>query len=52
MNLPNGDKAKKEQITYKLETYALNFEHKSGKNKARHFRSWLGIVQKNIDKRR
>jgi hypothetical protein len=47
MKLPNGDRTKPEQIANKLETYALNFEHTSGRHKARLFRSWLGIVLEN-----
>ena len=47
MKLPNGNQAKREQIVNKLETYALDFEHKSGRHKARLFRSWLGIVIEN-----
>lgn len=47
MKLPNGNQAKREQIAYKLETYALDFEHRSGRHKARLFRSWLGIVTDN-----
>lgn len=47
MKLPYGDAANRAQIVDKLETYALDFNHSSGKHKARLFRSKLGITLDN-----
>lgn len=47
MKLPYGDAADPEQIVEKLETYALDVNHSSGKHKARLFRSKLGITLDN-----
>ncbi len=47
MKLPHGDAADPAQIEEKLETYALDFKHSSGKHKARLFRSKLGITLDN-----
>jgi len=47
LKLPYGDAADPEQIVEKLETYALDVNHTSGKHKARLFRSKLGITLDN-----
>jgi len=47
MKLPYGDRVSLEQVIYKLETYSLNFNHSSGKHKARLFQSKLGITKQN-----
>ena len=47
MKLPYGDKTDLQQILNKLDTYALDFNHSSGKHKARLFESKLGITKQN-----
>jgi hypothetical protein len=47
LKLPYGDAADPAQIVEKLETYALDVNHSSGKHKARLFRSKLGITLDN-----
>ena len=47
MKLPYGNQVVQQQITDKLTTYSLNFEHKDGKHKAHLFREKLGIVLEN-----
>ncbi|MFE4108423.1 DUF6883 domain-containing protein [Almyronema epifaneia] len=47
MKLPYGDRVSPAQIIQKLETYALNSSHSSGKHKARLFRAKLGITLEN-----
>ena len=47
MQLPYGKAADRNQVLRKLETYALDFNHSSGKHKARLFRSKLGITLEN-----
>jgi hypothetical protein len=47
MKLPNGEQA--EIAMEKLINYCLNPEHSSGKNKARVFKSRLGITQENAE---
>jgi len=47
LKLPYGNAANSAQIVEKLETYALDFNHSSGKHKARLFRSKLGITLDN-----
>lgn len=47
MKLPKGDQVQRTQIIDKLNTYALNTEHKDGKHKARLFKSKLGITFEN-----
>ena len=47
MKLPYGDKTDLQQIFNKLDTYALDFNHSSGKHKARLFESKLGITKQN-----
>ncbi|MCG8366306.1 MAG: hypothetical protein MJA27_23595 [Pseudanabaenales cyanobacterium] len=47
MKLPYGDAANRNQIIQKLETYALDFIHSSGRHKARLFCSKLGITIEN-----
>ncbi|MDA0672972.1 MAG: hypothetical protein O3C67_04600 [Cyanobacteria bacterium] len=44
MKLPYAAAVDRRQILQKLETYALDFNHPSGKHKARLFRSKLGIT--------
>lgn len=44
MKLPYGDRTNQEQIANKIQTYALNFEHRDGKHKARLFKAKLGIT--------
>jgi hypothetical protein len=50
MKLPYRDNIDREQIRDKLINYALNFNHKDGKHKARLFQSKLGINLSNLDK--
>ncbi|WP_107666357.1 DUF6883 domain-containing protein [Cyanothece sp. BG0011] len=50
MKLPNQDRIKQEQILEKLTTYALNFNHTDGKDKARLFNAKLGITLNNKEK--
>ena len=47
MKVPYKEAFRIEQITRKIETYSLNFEHAEGKNKAVVFRSKLGITIQN-----
>ncbi|ELR99708.1 DUF6883 domain-containing protein [Gloeocapsa sp. PCC 73106] len=47
MKLPYRDSIRREQLVEKLTTYALNFEHKDGKHKARLFKAKLGITVNN-----
>lgn len=47
VKLPYGNQVKRQQLIEKLTTYCLNFEHKEGKNKARLFKTKLGIVLEN-----
>jgi hypothetical protein len=47
LKLPYGDAVDSTQVIQKLETYALDFNHSSGKHKARLFRSKLGITLDN-----
>jgi len=49
MKLPHGDKTDLQQIIYKLDTYSLDFNHSSGKHKARLFESKLGITKQNME---
>ncbi len=49
MKLPYGDKTNLQQIINKLDTYSLDFNHSSGKHKARLFESKLGITKQNIE---
>lgn len=49
MKLPYGDKINLQQIINKLDTYSLDFNHSSGKHKARLFESKLGITKQNIE---
>lgn len=49
MRLPYGDKINLQQIINKLDTYSLDFNHSSGKHKARLFESRLGITKQNIE---
>jgi hypothetical protein len=46
VRLPNGERA---EIGTKLVDYALNPQHRDGRNKARVFASALGISQSNAD---
>lgn len=50
MELPYRDRIQREQIIEKLTTYALNFEHRDGKHKARLFKAKLGITLNNQEK--
>ena len=49
MKLPYGDKTDLQQIINKLDTYSLDFNHSSGKHKARPFESKLGITKQNMN---
>lgn len=49
MKLPYGDKTDLQQIINKLDTYSLDFNHSSGKHKARLFESKLGITKQNMN---
>ncbi len=49
MKPPYGDKINLQQIINKLDTYSLDFNHSSGKHKARLFESKLGITKQNIE---
>ncbi|MGD1905859.1 MAG: DUF6883 domain-containing protein [Leptolyngbyaceae cyanobacterium] len=44
MKLPYAQAVDRRQVLQKLETYALNLNHPSGKHKARLFRAKLGIT--------
>ncbi|KKI99178.1 DUF6883 domain-containing protein [Prochlorothrix hollandica] len=47
MKLPQGDHVDPRQVMDKLLSYSLNFNHDSGKHKARLFQSKLGITIEN-----
>ncbi|MCX5965177.1 MAG: hypothetical protein NT070_19240 [Cyanobacteria bacterium] len=47
MKLPYGAKTDLQQIINKLDTYSLDFNHSSGKHKARLFEAKLGITKEN-----
>lgn len=47
MKLPYRNSVSVQQIIHKLETYALNFDHSTGRHKAILFRSRLGITLDN-----
>jgi hypothetical protein len=49
MKLPYGDNTDLQQIINKLDTYSLDFNHSSGKHKARLFESKLGINKQNME---